>query len=228
MLRRHVVPAVALALGLAARPGAAQSAALRPAEAARAVRSLLQQGVQAAIDELGQADGFWSRPRVRIGLPPYLDDAATVLRSTGQRQRLDELHRALNRAAEAAVPLGRELLLQTVQRISVDDALALLRGGDTAVTAFFERRTREPLTQRFKPVVQRATEQVGLARQYDAVAGRAERMGLLRPGEGSVAEYVTARTLDGLFATVAEHERRLRDNPADAATSLLRRALQLR
>lgn len=227
MQRRHV-PAALILLSLVARPAGAQPAPLRPTEAARAARALLQQGVQVAVDQLGRPDGFWARPGLRISLPPYLEDAATVLRGLGQRQRLDDLQRAMNRAAETAVPLGRDILLQAVQQLSLGDAAELLRGGDTAVTAFFERRTRDPLTERFRPVVQRATEQVGLARQYDAVAGRAQRMGLLRPGEGSVAEYVTGRTLDGLFSVVAEQERRLRDNPAAAASSLLRRALTAR
>ena len=111
---------------------------------------------------LGQTDGFLGNPKVRIPLPGFLNDAAKLLKATGGQKKVDELVTAMNRAAEAAVPQARTLLVNAAKSMSVDDALKIVRGGDTSVTTFFADKTRTPLSERFLPVVNQATEKVGL------------------------------------------------------------------
>lgn len=126
------------------------------ADAGRGVKAALAQGAQAAVALLGRPDGFLGNPKVRIGLPGYLEDAAKVMKSMGQGKRIDELVTSINRAAEAAVPLGKDILVQAVQSMSVTDAKNILTGGDTSVTEFFVTKTRAPLSERFLPVVNKA------------------------------------------------------------------------
>ena len=121
------------------------------ADAGRGVKAALAQGAQAAVALLGRPDGFLGNPKVRIGLPGYLEDAAKVMKSMGQGKRIDELVTSINRAAEAAVPLGKDILVQAVQSMSVTDAKNILTGGDTSVTEFFVTKTRAPLSERFCP-----------------------------------------------------------------------------
>ena len=107
--------------------------------------------------------------------------------------------------------------------MTVTDAKNILMGGSTSVTAFFAEKTRGPLGARFLPVVNQATEKVGLTAKYNAVAGKAASFGLLKPEESSVAQYVTGKTLDGLYTIIGEEERRIRQNPAGAGSDILRR-----
>ena len=88
---------------------------------------------------------------MRIGLPGYLEDAAKVMKSMGQGKRIDELVTSINRAAEAAVPLGKDILVQAVQSMSVTDAKNILTGGDTSVTEFFVTKTRARCLSAFCP-----------------------------------------------------------------------------
>lgn len=196
-------------------------AAPAESDAAAGVRMALQRGAEAAVGLLGRADGFWANPQVRIGLPKGLAEPARLLRATGQGKRVDELVLAMNRAAEAAVPQARPLLVQAVKDISVEDALGLVRGGETAVTRFFAGKTRQPLAEAFLPVVTRATEKLSLATRYNAVAGRAASLGLLKGDDTSVQRYVTARALDGLYLTIGEEEKKLRADPLRAGSALL-------
>lgn len=229
MHRRHFHNATAAALwgawalGTHSTAQALTPADLSSAEASRGVKAALTQGAQAAVLLLGRTDGFLGNPRVRIGLPGYLEDASKVLKSLGQGRRVDELVTAMNRAAEAAVPLGKDLLVQAVQTMTVTDAKNILTGGSTSVTAFFAEKTRAPLGERFLPVVQQATDKVGLTAKYNAVAGKAASFGLLKPEESNVAQYVTGKTLDGLYTIIGEEERRIRQNPAGAGSDILRR-----
>ena len=193
------------------------------ADAGRGVKAALAQGAQAAVALLGRPDGFLGNPKVRIGLPGYLEDAAKVMKSMGQGKRIDELVTSINRAAEAAVPLGKDILVQAVQSMSVTDAKNILTGGDTSVTQFFVTKTRAPLSERFLPVVNKATENVGLTQKYNAFAGKAASFGLLKPEESNLAGYVTGKTLDGLFFMIGEEERKIRQNPAGAGSAVLQR-----
>lgn len=196
-------------------------AAPAESDAAAGVRLALQRGAEAAVGLLGRADGFWGNPLVRIGLPKALAEPARLLKATGQGKRVDELVLAMNRAAEAAVPQARLLLVRAVKEMSVEDALSLVRGGETAVTRFFATKTRQPLAEAFLPVVTQATERLSLAARYNVVAGRAAALGLLKGDDTSVQRHVTARALDGLYLMIGEEERKLRADPLRAGSTLL-------
>lgn len=228
MLRREFHHAGVGALGTLLLASARQVQALSlgdlsAADASGGLKAALSQGVQAAVTSLGRPDGFLGNPRVRIGLPGTLDDAAKVMKSLGQGRRIDELVTSINRAAEAAVPLGKDLLVQAVKNISVTDARNILTGGETSVTAFFAEKTRAALGERFLPVVNQATEKVGLTQKYNAFAGKAASFGLLKAEEANLAQYVTGRTLDGLYLMIGEEERRIRQNPAAAGSALAKK-----
>ena len=124
-------------------------AGLSEGDAASGVRVALERGALAAVSLLGKTDGFLGNPQVRIPLPGFLQDASKVLRATGQGRKLDELVTAMNRAAEAAVPMAKPLFVSTVKAMSVQDALKVVRGGATSVTDYFAGKTRTPLAEKF-------------------------------------------------------------------------------
>ena len=207
-----------LGLGLAA-----PARALTEVDAASGVRVALERGATAAVSLLGRSDGFLANPKVRIELPGFLNDAAKLLKATGQGKRVDELVTAMNRAAEAAVPEAKALLLSAVKSMSVEDALKIVRGGDTSVTDFFSAKTREPIGQKFLPIVTRATEKVSLAQKYDAVAAKAAGMGLLRKEDADMKGYVTGKALDGLYLMIGEEERKIRRDPVATGSAILKK-----
>jgi hypothetical protein len=160
---------------------------------------------------------------VRIPLPGFLNDAAQVLRFTGQQRRLDELSTAMNRAAEAAVPEARSLLVNAAKTLSVRDALAIVRGGETSVTDYFAGRTRGPLTARFLPIVTEATAKVFLAEKYNAVAAQASGLGLVSKDDANLQAYVTRKALDGLYLMIGEEEKKIRQDQVGTGSALLRK-----
>jgi hypothetical protein len=196
--------------------------ALSEGQAASGIRAALERGAVVAVNLLGRTDGFLGNPSVRIPLPGALNDAAGLLRAFGQQHRVDELVTAMNRAAEAAVPEAKALLVNAVKTMSVDDARRILGGGDDAATQFFAGKTREPLTQRFLPIVTRATQRVSLADKYNAVAGKAASLGLVRPEDANVQQYVTGKALDGLYFMIGEEERKIRQDPIGTGSAILK------
>jgi len=199
------------------------AAGFNESEAAQGVRSALERGANAAVDLLGRSDGFLGNPKVRIPLPGFLNDAAKLLKATGGQKKVDELITAMNRAAEAAVPQARTLLVSAAKSMSVDDALKIVRGGDTSVTDFFARKTRSPLGEQFLPIVTKATEKVALADKYNAVAGKVAKLGLVKGDDANIQRYVTGKSLDGLYLMIGEEEKKIRKDPLGTGSAILRK-----
>jgi hypothetical protein len=204
-------------------PLGAYAAALTESDAAIGIRTALERGALSAVSLLGKTDGFLGNPKVRIPLPGYLEDAAKLLRNFGQGQRVDELITSMNRAAEQAVPEAKSLLVRAAKAITVDDALRIVRGGDTSVTEYFAAKTRAPLGERFLPIVTRATERVALADKYNAMAEPASRFGLVKPEDANLQRHVTAKALDGLYWMIGEEERKIRSDPVATGSAILRK-----
>ena len=160
---------------------------------------------------------------MRIPLPGFLNDAGKLLKATGQQKRVDELVTAMNRAAEAAMPEAKALLVNVVKSMSVEDATKLVRGGDNSVTQFFAGKTREPLGVKFLPIVSRATDKVALAGKYNAVAGKAAGLGLVKKDDANIQQYVTGKALDGLYLMIGEEERKIRQNPLATGSAVLKK-----
>lgn len=201
----------------------ARAAGFNESDAVLGVRSALERGANVAVNLLGRNDGFLGNPKVRIPLPGFLNDAAKLLKVTGGQQKVDELITAMNRAAEAAVPQARTLLVSAAKSMSVEDALKIVRGGDTSVTDFFARKTRAPLGEQFLPIVTKATEKVALADKYNAVAGKAAKFGLLKGDDANIQRYVTAKSLDGLYLVIGDEERKIRQDPVGTGSAILRK-----
>ncbi len=202
---------------------AAGLAGISNQEAGRGLKEALLQGSSAAVAKLGVHDGFLGNPKVKIPLPASLDKARKMMRLVGMSKQADELVVTMNRAAEAAVPEAKPLLIDAVKRMSVQDAKAILTGGNDSVTRYFERSTSAALSAKFLPIVKHATDKVGLAQQYNAFVGKGVRYGLVREQDANIESYVTQKTLDGLFLMIGEEERAIRSNPLGQASGLLKK-----
>ncbi len=221
MQKRQFTAGLLLASVLALDP--VRAAGLSDADAGWGIRSAIERGATAAVASLGRNDGFLGNPKVRIPLPAVLQDAAKLLKATGQQKRVDELVVAMNRAAEAAMPQARTLLVSTAKAISVEDAVAIVRGGDNAATEYFARKTRAPLFEQFLPIVTRETGKLALTEKFNAVAGQAAKLGLLKGDQANIERYVTAKSLDGLYLMIAEEERNIRRDPIGTGSAILKK-----
>jgi Protein of unknown function (DUF4197) len=192
-------------------------------EANSGLKQALVDGSAKAVSMLGIENGFFGNPKVKIPLPPALQKIEAALRYTGMRKQADELVLAMNRAAEAAVPEAKALLVESVRKMSISDAKGILTGGNTAATDYFRRTTQSQLTDRFLPIVKKATDRVGLAQQYNSLAGQAAQLGLIREQQASIERYVTQKALDGLYLTIAEQEKAFRQNPLSATSDIVKR-----
>jgi hypothetical protein len=187
------------------------------------LKDALQQGAANAVAVLGRQDGFLSNPKVKIPLPKTLAKGEKLLRTIGMGEQADELITAMNRAAEQAVPEAKTLLINAVRQMSVQDVKGVLTGGEDAATRYFRSKTEPSLRAKFLPIVTTTVDKVDLARKYNAIAGRAATMGLMKNDDIKIEDYVAQKALDGLYLVMAEQEKAFRENPVKAGSTLARK-----
>ena len=204
-------------------PVAAQLENITNREAVSALKTALEKGSRAAVDQLGRENGFFGDIRVKIPLPESLKRAERTMRRLGMGKYADELVLTMNRAAEAAVPEAKQLLVDSVTRMSVQDAKGILTGGETSGTDYFKRTTADQLRKRFLPIVKKSTAQVGLAQSYNQYADRGVALGLIKQEHANLDDYVTQKALDGLYFMVAEEEKKIRKDPVGTASNILKK-----
>jgi hypothetical protein len=208
---------------LAAQTQAAGLADISNKDANAGLKEALTKGAQAAVAQLGKQDGFLNNERVRIPLPDSLHKVEGLMRGLGMGKYADELVTAMNRAAESAVVEAKPLLVNAVKNMSVQDAKAILGGGQDAATQYFRRTTAAPLTEKFLPIVAKATQKVKLADKYNEFAGKGAKFGLVDAQDADLNRYVTRKALDGLYLMIAEEEKKIRQDPVGAASSIIRK-----
>ncbi|MBK7768571.1 MAG: DUF4197 domain-containing protein [Sulfuritalea sp.] len=218
-------PVFALLAGLllATAANALSLADISGKDAGAGLKEALTQGAGKAVDLLGKPDGFLGNPKVKIPLPASVKKVEGIMRGLGMGRQADELVTAMNRAAEAAVPKAKTLLVNSIKQMSVEDAKGILTGGEDAATQYFRRTTSGPLAEQFKPIVRSAIAKVKLAEKYDQFAGKASKFGLVREQDAHLEDYVTQKTLDGLYLMIAEEEKAIRHDPAGAAGNLAKK-----
>ncbi len=200
----------------------AQSA-LSNSEVGLGLKEALASGVESAISTLGQSGGFLGNNLVEIGVPDSLKVIESTARTLGQGQYVDSFKTTMNQAAEKAVPEAAEILGDAIRQMSVDDAMKILNGPDDAATQYFRKVSEKSLVERFKPIVKQATEQAGVTAAYKDLTGQSSSLlgGVMDGSSLDLDQYVTNKSLDGLFKYIALEEKNIRANPAARTTDLL-------
>ena len=211
---------------------------LPTSDIAAGLKEALAKGTTNAINSLGRDGGFWNNSKVRIPLPGKLEQAGKLARQLGQGAKVDAFELSMNRAAEKAVPQVAEIFGGAIRKMTLDDARGILAGGDHAATDFFRRVAGDALTARIHPIVAKATDSVGVTQKYKSftAGGMGGELGGALGAFGGKSgksnkggspldldDYVTAKTLDGLFTTIGEQEQSIRHNPGARTTDLLKK-----
>lgn len=214
-------------------------AKLPGSEIAAGLKEALAKSTTNAINTLGRNGGFWNNSSVRIPLPGKLEQAGKLARQLGQGAKVEAFQQSLNRAAEKAVPQVADIFGDAIRKMTLSDARGILSGGDHAATDFFRRVAGDALTARIHPIVAKATDSVGVTQKYKAFTAGSGN-GALGGALGSLGsfggkakggttssldldDYVTQKTMDGLFTTIGEQEKSIRDNPGARTTDLLKK-----
>lgn len=192
-------------------------------DASNGLKAALIQGANKAVSNLGAVNGFFGNSQVKILLPESMQKAEKAMRMFGMGKQADELVLKMNRAAEAAVPEAKALLIDSVKKMTLADAKEILTGPQDAATQYFKKTTSLPMGEKFLPIVKSATEKVKLAQQYNKFAEMGNKYGLVKKEDADLEQYVTQKTLDGVYLMMAQEEAAIRKDPIGQASSLIKK-----
>jgi hypothetical protein len=192
-------------------------------EANDGLKAALNQGVGKAVNMLGVTDGFLSNKDVKIPLPNSLKKIQKGMKLAGMGKQSDELVLKMNRAAEAAVPEAKSLLVDSIKKMSLADAKAILTGPEDAATQYFKKSTSAQMSEKFLPIVTKETEKVELAQSYNKYAEMGSKFGVVKKEDANIQQYVTNKALDGLYFMIAKEEVAIRKDPLGQASNLIKK-----
>lgn len=199
--------------------------ALSNSEVISGLKEAIENGIKSAIITLGQPGGFWGNKLVEIVAPDSLKTITTTARTLGLGEYVDSFESTMNQAAEKAVPEAAEILADAICQMSIDDAINILNGPDDSATQYFRKVSGAALAERFKPIVSQATGHTGLTAAYKKLMGHAAPLleSIIEDNALDLDQYVTDKSLEGLFKYIAMEEKRIRSNPAARTTDILKK-----
>ncbi|MCK4842562.1 MAG: DUF4197 domain-containing protein [Methylococcales bacterium] len=201
------------------------NSALSNSEVVSGLKEALANGAESAINALGKPGGFNGNKLVEIAMPDSIKNIGTTARALGQGHYVDSFEMTMNQAAEKAVPEAAKILANAIRLMSIKDAMNILSGTDDAATQYFRRVSSNSLSQRFLPIVSKATNKTGVTAAYKNLTNQAMPFlgGIMAERNLNLDQYVTNKSLDGLFKYIAIEEKRIRNNPAARTSDILKK-----
>lgn len=190
---------------------------------ASGLKEALDIGTKNAVREVSKVDGYFKNEAIRILLPEKIRKVGEVLSTVGYKKEVDDFVLSMNRAAEKAAPRAVPIFADAIKHMTFDDAQKILKGGNTAATDFFKEKTRTRLFGEFKPVVTGSMDKVGVAQSYKRMTAGYENIPFMKKEDIDLDDYVTNKSLDGLFYMVGQEEQKIRTDPAARVTDLLKK-----
>ncbi|MDX2429249.1 MAG: DUF4197 domain-containing protein [Xanthomonadales bacterium] len=191
-------------------------------EVGSGLKEALRVGTDTVVGNLGQAGGFDLDPQIHIPLPSQLGKVRKILGSLGMDSMLVDLETSLNEAAEIATPKAKQLFMDAINDMTLDDVMAIYKGPEDAATQYFRSKMSVPLALEMKPVVDSSLEDVGALQLYDGVMQQYDEVPFAPKVDLDMSDYVVEKGLDGIFYYLAKEEAAIRSNPAKRTTDLLK------
>ena len=193
---------------------------------AAGLKEALRIGTERATGSTSALDGFNENPLIRVAMPEQYDGVAEAIRKIGFGSHVDAFELSMNRAAEKASGEAVAVFWDAITKMSIADAFGILNGGDTAATDYFRRQTSAQLSARFRPIVISKMEEVGVYNYYEDLTGYYKLLPIQKPEAVDLDEYITERTVGGLFTVLEKEEQKIRQDPAARTTELLRKVFE--
>jgi len=210
------------------KPSSSQGSVLSDGKISSGLKEALDVGVKKAISLLGAKDGFLKDKVVSIPLPEKMQKIGKFMRKVGQEKKVDEFVTSMNRAAENATPKVAGIFADSISKMSLEDGRKILSGPETAATDYFKEKTSADLLNLIKPQINKSMGDTQVVQYYQSMVKMVKKydsFGLMKSYLGDksdIDEYVSNKTMDGLFSKIGEQEKLIRANPAARTTSLLK------
>lgn len=198
-------------------------APLTTAEVAEGLKEALIKGISSGSDLASQVDGYFRNPSIKIPFPPEVKKVEDKLRQIGLGSEVDKFVMTLNRGAEDAAKEAKPIFISAIKSMTIQDAWAILNGGDNAATEYLKRTTSGQLREKFSPVIANSLNKVNATKYYGDIVNTYNRIPLVEKVNPDLTGYATTKAMDGLFLLIADEEKKIREDPLARTSELLKK-----
>jgi hypothetical protein len=188
-----------------------------------AFKQALTIGAENVVSQLGSKDGFNADEAIHIPLPNNLKKVKKILDKVGMSGMVDDLEVKMNRAAEAATPIAKDLFVESIKDMTFEDVKKIYKGPDDSATQYFKEKMTASLTEKMNPIVQESLSEVGAVQSLNKVMGKYENIPFVSDVKPDLTGYVVEKSLNGIFYYLAKQEADIRKNPLKQTTDLLKK-----
>jgi hypothetical protein len=193
-------------------------------EAATGIRQALSNGIATAITNLGRENGFFGDKAYKVLLPPDAAKIEGTLRDIGLGSQVDKAILQINRAAEDAVGYAKPIFVNAIKEMTIQDALNIVKGSNSAATDYFREKTRAQLVEAFRPSIQQSLDRLSATRYYTEMVTTYNKLPTtFRKINPDLTAYVVNKATDALFDQIEKEEANIRANPAARTTEILKK-----
>lgn len=203
-----------------------QSTAPTTEQVAAGLKEALVKGITIGADQVSQADGFLRNPQIKIPFPPDVRKVEDKLRQIGMGAEVDRFVETLNHGAENASKEAKPIFINAIQQMTFEDAWEILKGSEDAATQYLKRTTTPQLKAKFKPVIQNSLNQVQATKYYGDIVTTYNKIPFVEKVNPDLNEYATDLAMQGLFVMIAAEEKKIRENPIERTTDLLKKVFE--
>jgi RNA binding exosome subunit len=190
---------------------------------ASGLKEALTIGTGNAVTSVSKVDGYFGNKMIKILMPEKIQTVANALGKLGYQKQVDDFVLSMNRAAEKAAPKAKEIFIDAIKQMTIEDGKKILNGGNTAATDYFKAKTSKRIFESFKPIVSSSMNEVGVTRSYNEMMGKyTSSVPFAKKETLDLNTYVTNKASDGLFYMVGQEEKKIRTDPAARVTDLLK------
>ena len=192
-------------------------------EAVDGIKEALIKGTDEGVAIVSKLNGYFSNPEIKIPFPENARTIESKLRSIGLGNQVDDVILAINRGAEDAAASAQPIFVSAITDMNISDALQIVSGSDYAATKYLAKTTTPELKAKFSPVIKASLDKVDATRLWSELITVYNQIPFVTKQNPDLTGYVTDKTISGLFKMIGKEELKIRQNPVDRTTELLKK-----
>ena len=202
------------------------SSSLDKEEVAKGLREALVVGVEKATQSASSKGGFLNNKAIRIPFPSEAQKMKNTLQKAGMQSQIIAFEKSINSAAELAAKEVFVIFVDAVTSMTIKDAFTILKGKDDAATTYLRKQTNAQLYAKIKPITSNAIQQVEVTKYWTPLVKSYNAIPFTKAINPDLEDYVTDKTIEGLFVLIANQENEIRNNPEARVSALLQKVFK--
>lgn len=194
-------------------------------EAAAALKEALNIGAEKSIQVLSKENGFYKNLELKIPFPEEAKKMESQVRKIPIKGNTicDDAILTMNRSAEIASKEAKKIFLTAINEMTVQDAIAIVKGAQNAATNYLNNKTADDLRVKFRPIIDSSLAQTGATKHWKKVITAYNKLPTADQINPDLGEYVTNKTIGAVFIMIAKEELKIRQDLDARTTELLKK-----